>query len=49
MPGSVDPTGAGWRLAAAADGIDSILYLGALERDEAQALLASCVARELGH
>jgi len=49
VPGSVDPTGAGWRLAAAADGIDSILYLGALERDEARALLASCVARELGH
>jgi len=49
VPGSVDPTGAGWRLAAAADGIDSILYLGALERAEARALLASCVARELGH
>ena len=48
VPESVDPTGAGWRLAAAADGIDSIIYLGALGRDEARELLASCVARELG-
>jgi AcrR family transcriptional regulator len=44
---SVDPVGAGWRLAAAADGVDSILYLGLLDRDDARALLASCVAREL--
>ena len=43
----VDPKGAGWRLAAAADGIDSILYLGLLDRDEARVLLASCVIREL--
>ncbi len=28
------PRGRGWRLAAAADGIDSILYLGLLDRDE---------------
>jgi AcrR family transcriptional regulator len=47
VPSSVDPAAAGWRLAAAADGIDSILYLGALDRAEARALLASCVAREL--
>jgi AcrR family transcriptional regulator len=44
---SVDPVGAGWRLAAAADGVDSILYLGLLDRADARALLASCVAREL--
>ena len=37
----------GWRLAAAADGIDSILYLGLLDRDDARVLLASCVIREL--
>lgn len=47
VPLSVDPEGAGWRLAAAADGIDSILYLGLLDRDDARVLLASCVIREL--
>lgn len=47
VPPSVDPVGAGWRLAAAADGLDSILYLGLLDRDAARELLASCVAREL--
>ena len=47
VPPSVDPEGAGWRLAAAADGIDSILYLGLLDRDDARPLLASCVIREL--
>ena len=47
VPPSVDPVHAGWRLAAAADGVDSILYLGLLDRDDARALLASCVAREL--
>ena len=47
VPHSVDPTGAGWRLAAAADGLDSILYLGLLDRDAAGELLASCIDREL--
>jgi len=32
VPSSIDPSGAGWRLAAAADGLDSILYLGLLAR-----------------
>jgi AcrR family transcriptional regulator len=44
---AVDPEGAGWRLAAAADGIDSILYLELLDRDNARVLLASCISREL--
>ena len=48
VPASVDGEEAGWRLAAAADGIDSILYLGVLTRDEARELLASCFAREVG-
>ena len=48
VPRSVDPAGAGWRLAAAADGLDSILYLGLLDRDDVRELLASCVRRELG-
>ena len=47
VPRSVDPAGAGWRLAAAADGLDSILYLGLLDREGATRLLASCVRREL--
>ena len=47
VPRSVDPVGAGWRLAAAADGIDSIHYLGLLDHDDALTLLSSCVAREL--
>ena len=47
VPSSVDPAGAGWRLAAAADGLDSILYLGLLDRDGARKLLDSCLRREL--
>ena len=49
VPADVDAEEAGWRLAAAADGIDSILYLGVLARDEARELLASCFTREVGH
>jgi AcrR family transcriptional regulator len=48
VPREVDPAGAGWRLAAAADGLDSIVYLGLLARGEAGELLSSCVRRELG-
>ncbi len=47
VPRSVDPVAAGWRLAAAADGFDSLLYLGLLDRDGARELLASCMQREL--
>ena len=47
VPAKVDPAGAGWRLAAAADGLDSIVYLGLLDRDAARELLASCIGREL--
>ena len=47
VPASVDPAGAGWRLAAAADGLDSIVYLGLLDREGACELLDSCLRREL--
>jgi AcrR family transcriptional regulator len=47
VPASVDPAGAGWRLAAAADGLDSIVYLGLLDRKGACELLDSCLRREL--
>jgi AcrR family transcriptional regulator len=43
----VDAREAGWRLAATADGLDSILYLGLLERPAAAELLASAVRAEL--
>jgi len=48
VPAAVDAEEAGWRLAAAADGVDSILYLGVLARDEARELLASCFTGEVG-
>jgi AcrR family transcriptional regulator len=47
VPHGVDAVHAGWRLAATADGLDSILYLGLLEREAATALLASAVRAEL--
>jgi AcrR family transcriptional regulator len=47
VPSGVDCREAGWRLAAAADGLDSILYLGLLDRDEAAALLLSAMSAEL--
>jgi AcrR family transcriptional regulator len=47
VPGAVDAREAGWRLAATADGLDSILYLGLLDRTSAGELLTSTVRREL--
>ena len=47
VPRSVDATEAGWRLAATADGLESILYLGLLDLAHARALLEACVEREL--
>ena len=47
IPRSVDATDAGWRLIAAGDGLDSLLYLGLIGGDRAGVLLASAIAREL--
>jgi len=47
VPVSVDAAAAGARLAAAADGVDSMLYLGLLDRDGARELLLGCLLREL--
>jgi AcrR family transcriptional regulator len=47
VPRALDAREAGWRLAATADGLDSILYLGLLDRAAAAHLLASAVRREL--
>ena len=44
----VDTTPAAWRLAAVADGLDSLLYLGLLEREHVGELLLSAIVRELG-
>ncbi len=47
VPRTLDPEDAGWRLAAAADGLDSITYLGLLDLPAALELLTSCIRREL--
>jgi AcrR family transcriptional regulator len=45
---AVEATPAGWRLAAAADGLDSLLYLGLVDREQARDLMSSAIVRELG-
>ena len=47
VPETVEPVASGWRLAAAADGLDSILYLGLLDREAAKELLVTSLRREL--
>jgi AcrR family transcriptional regulator len=47
VPASVEPTAAGWRLAATADGLDSIRYLDVLDREAALVVLDSTIEREL--
>ena len=47
VPTAVDAREAGWRLAAAADGLDSMLYLGLVDGARARELLDSCLEREL--
>jgi AcrR family transcriptional regulator len=48
IPAHVDPASAGQRLAATADGLDSMLYLGLLERERACELVLESLALELG-
>jgi AcrR family transcriptional regulator len=48
VPAQVDAVAAGWRLAAVADGIDSMLYLGLLDHARARDLVRGAVERELG-
>jgi hypothetical protein len=47
VPVSVDAEQAGWRLAAAADGLDSLLYLGLVDGERARALMRGSIQREL--
>ena len=48
IPASVDAADAGWRLAAAGDGLESLLYLGLIDREKARELIRSSIALELG-
>jgi AcrR family transcriptional regulator len=43
----VDAKDAGWRLAAVADGLDSLIYVGLLERPAARELMLGSLRREL--
>lgn len=47
IPSSVDARDAGWRLAALADGLDSMLYLGLADRRRARRLVRQTLEREL--
>jgi AcrR family transcriptional regulator len=47
IPSSIEPRSAGTRLAATADGLDSMLYLGLVDNASAAALAATAVEREL--
>lgn len=47
IPSSVDARAAGWRLAAVADGLDSMLYLGIVDRESARLLARQSLEREL--
>lgn len=47
IPETVNATDAGWRLAAAADGFDALLYVGQVTREDAARLLLGALHREL--
>lgn len=48
IPATVEAESAGWRLAAAADGLDSLLYLGLADRERVAQLMRGAIALELG-
>jgi len=48
IPAAVEAEAAGWRLAAVADGLDSLLYLGLADREHAAKLMRGAIALELG-
>ena len=45
---TVDSADAGWRLAAVGDGLESLLYLGLIDRGRARALMLGSIRQELG-
>jgi AcrR family transcriptional regulator len=44
---TVDAADAGWRLAATGDGLESLLYLGLIDRERARELMLGSIQREL--
>jgi AcrR family transcriptional regulator len=48
VPSGVVASDTAWRLAAVGDGLDSMLYLGLLGRDEARELMLGSIRREVG-
>ena len=46
IPASVDAKASAWRLGATADGVDSLLYLGIVDRDGASDMLKASLERE---
>jgi AcrR family transcriptional regulator len=47
VPASLDARPAGWRLASVVDGLDSMLYLGLVDRRRARLLVRQSLEREL--
>ena len=47
IPGEIDAKAVAWRLGAAADGVDSLLYLGIVNHDGAAAMIRAALEREL--
>ena len=47
IPGEIDAKAVAWRLGAAADGVDSLLYLGIVSHDGAAAMIRAALEREL--
>jgi AcrR family transcriptional regulator len=47
IPGRVDAVDAGWRLAAVGDGLESLLYLGLIDRERARELMIGSIRQEL--
>lgn len=48
ISGAVEAPDAGWRLAAVGDGLESLLYLGLVDRDRARELMLGGIRQELG-
>lgn len=48
IPAGVDAAETAWELAATGDGLDSMLYLGLLERERARELMLAGIRRTLG-
>ena len=45
---AISANDAGWRLAAVGDGLESLLYLGLVDRERAHELMLGSIRQELG-